>query len=85
LIYAKIPKVIQNYMQKQGLIVKEGTVMEALPNAMFKVRMDDESEVLAQISGKMRKFHIKVLPGDKVKIEMSVYDDKRGRLIFRYS
>jgi len=59
--------------------------MEALPNAMFKVRMDDESEVLAQISGKMRKFHIKVLPGDKVKIEMSVYDDKRGRLIFRYS
>jgi len=72
-------------MQKQGLIVKEGIVLESLPNAMFKVRMDDESEVLAQISGKMRRYHIKVLPGDKVKVEMSVHDIKRGRVVFRYS
>lgn len=72
-------------MQKQGLIVKEGIVLESLPNAMFKVRMDDESEVLAQISGKMRKFHIKVLPGDKVKVEMSIHDFTRGRVVFRYA
>lgn len=72
-------------MQKQGLIVKEGTVLESLPNAMFRVRMDDESEVLAQVSGKMRRFFIKVLPGDRVKVEMSIYDTKRGRINFRYS
>ncbi|MFH1566012.1 MAG: translation initiation factor IF-1 [bacterium] len=72
-------------MQKQGLIVKEGSVLESLPNAMFRVHMEDESEVLAQISGKMRKYHIKVFPGDKVKIEMSIYDMKRGRIVFRYS
>ncbi|MBU1017018.1 MAG: translation initiation factor IF-1 [Patescibacteria group bacterium] len=72
-------------MQKQGLIVKEGIVLESLPNAMFKARMEDESEILAQISGKMRKYHIKVLPGDKIKVEMSIYDTKRGRIVFRYT
>jgi len=60
-------------------------VLESLPNAMFRVRMDDESEVLAQVSGKMRRFFIKVLPGDRVKVEMSIYDTKRGRINFRYS
>jgi len=71
-------------MTKQGLIMKEGIVTESLPNAMFRVEIEDGNEVLAQASGKMRKFHIKVLPGDKVKLEMSVYDDRRGRITFRY-
>jgi len=72
-------------MQKQGLIVKEGIVLESLPCVIFKARMEDESEILAQISGKMRKYHIKVLPGDKIKVEMSIYDTKRGRIVFRYT
>ena len=71
-------------MTKQGLIMKEGIVTESLPNAMFRVEIEDGHKILAQASGKMRKFHIKVLPGDKVKLEMSVYDDARGRITFRY-
>ncbi len=71
-------------MLKPGLIVKEGIVKESLPNAMFKVELNDKSEIVAQASGKMQRFFIKVLPGDRVKVEMSIYDNARGRIVFRY-
>ena len=62
----------------------EGTVLEPLPNAMFKVELENGHEVLAHISGKMRMHYIKLLPGDKVKLEMSPYDLSKGRITFRY-
>ncbi len=71
-------------MVKQGLIEKEGTVRESLPNAMFRVTMADGPEVLAQISGRLRKFKIKILVGDRVRIEMSSYDLTRGRITYRF-
>lgn len=61
----------------------EGTIQEALPNAMFKVTLENEHKVLAHISGKMRKHFIKILPGDKVKVELSPYDLTRGRITYR--
>ena len=61
----------------------EGTVVEALPNAQFMVELDNKHRILAYLSGKMRKFYIRIAPGDKVKVEMSVYDPARGRIIFR--
>ena len=64
--------------------VVEGEVLEALPNAMFKVQLENGHEILAHISGKMRMHYIKILPGDKVKVELSVYDLNRGRITFRY-
>ncbi|ACN99641.1 translation initiation factor IF-1 [Sulfurihydrogenibium azorense Az-Fu1] len=69
--------------QKEKGIVLEGTVLEALPNAMFKVQLETGHEVLAHVSGKMRMHFIKILPGDKVKVELSPYDLSRGRIIFR--
>lgn len=60
-----------------------GTVLEALPGATFRVRLDDGRELLAYVSGKMRMYHIKILLGDKVIIELTEYDDKRGRIIRR--
>lgn len=69
-------------MKNQG-IIKEGVVVEGLPNATFKVRFDDGSEALAHISGKMRINHIKILPGDKVTIELSPYDNTKGRITYR--
>ena len=62
----------------------EGTVIEALPNAQFMVELDNKHRILAYLSGKMRKFYIRIAPGDKVKVEMSVYDPARGRIIFRH-
>ncbi len=62
----------------------EGTVKESLPNAMFKVALENEFEVLAHVSGKMRKFFIRILPGDKVRLELSPYDLTRGRITYRY-
>lgn len=62
----------------------EGTVVEALPNAQFMVELDNKHKILAYLSGKMRKFYIRIAPGDKVKVEMSVYDPSRGRIIFRH-
>ena len=62
---------------------KEGVVVEALPNTFFKVKMEDGAEILAYLSGKMRLNYIKILPGDKVVIEMSPYDVTRGRIIQR--
>ena len=62
----------------------DGQVREALPNTLFRVDLDDGREVLAKLAGKMRIYHIKVIPGDKVKVEMTPYDDKKGRITYRY-
>lgn len=72
-------------MPKDQAIEVEGTVVEALPNATFRVQMDNGHEVLAHASGKMRKFFIRILPGDRVKMELSPYDLTRGRIVYRYS
>jgi len=68
---------------KEQAIKKSGEVIEALPSASFKVRLDDGSEILAHLAGKMRLNFIRVLVGDKVMVEMSPYDQTRGRIIFR--
>lgn len=70
-------------MSKNDAIEVDGTVVEALPNAMFRVKLENDHEVLAHISGKMRKFYIRIIPGDKVKLEMSPYDLTRGRITYR--
>ena len=70
-------------MAKQDVIELEGTVLEALPNAMFKVELENGHEILAHISGKMRMHYIKILPGDKVTVQMSPYDLTRGRITWR--
>ena len=70
-------------MAKEELIEVEGTVQEALPNAMFRVELDNGHKVLAHISGKIRMHFIRILPGDKVKLELSPYDLNRGRIVFR--
>ena len=70
-------------MAKEELIETEGTVIEALPNAMFKVELENGHRVLAHVSGKMRMNFIRILPGDKVKLELSPYDLTRGRITFR--
>ncbi|MCD8316015.1 MAG: translation initiation factor IF-1 [Eggerthellaceae bacterium] len=71
-------------MAKEDVIELEGTVTEALPNAMFNVELENGHKVLAHISGKMRMHYIKILPGDKVTVELSVYDLSRGRITYRY-
>jgi len=71
-------------MGKQDVIKQDGVVSEALSNAMFKVRLENDHEIVAHISGKMRMHYIKILPGDKVAIEMSPYDLTRGRITYRY-
>ncbi len=71
-------------MAKEESIEVMGVVTEALPNAMFKVELENGHEVLGHISGKMRKHYIRILPGDKVKVELSPYDLSRGRIVFRY-
>jgi translation initiation factor IF-1 len=70
-------------MSKEEAIEVEGTVVEPLPNAMFRVKLDNDHIVLAHISGKMRKYFIKILPGDKVTVELSPYDLTRGRITYR--
>ncbi|MCZ7601583.1 MAG: translation initiation factor IF-1 [Melioribacteraceae bacterium] len=71
-------------MAKQGPIKVDGVVTETLPNANFKVKLDNGHEILAHISGKMRMHFIKILVGDKVAIEMSPYDLNKGRITYRY-
>jgi len=71
-------------MSKEDVIQVEGTVLEPLPNAMFKVELENGHQVLAHISGKMRKHFIRILPGDKVSVELSPYDLSRGRITYRY-
>ncbi len=70
-------------MAKEEVIQVEGTVVETLPNAMFRVELEGGHRVLAHISGKMRMHYIKILPGDKVSVELSPYDLNRGRIIYR--
>ena len=70
-------------MAKEDVIEVEGTVLESLPNAMFRVELENGHKVLAHVSGKMRMNFIKILPGDKVKMELSPYDLTRGRIIYR--
>jgi translation initiation factor IF-1 len=71
-------------MAKQASIEQDGTINEALSNAMFRVELENGHEVIAHISGKMRMHYIKILPGDKVKLEMSPYDLTKGRIVYRY-
>ncbi|MBI4651437.1 translation initiation factor IF-1 [Candidatus Desantisbacteria bacterium] len=71
-------------MSKKDAIEVEGTVLESLPNAMFKVELENNHKVIAHISGKMRMNFIRILPGDKVTIELSPYDLTRGRIIYRF-
>jgi translation initiation factor IF-1 len=70
-------------MPKEEAISVEGVVIEPLPNAMFRVELENGHNVLAHVSGKMRKFFIKILPGDRVTVELSPYDLTRGRVTFR--
>lgn len=69
---------------KEELLQMDGVVSEVLPNAMFRVKLDNEHEVLAHTAGKMRKYRIRVLAGDRVSVEMTPYDLSKGRINFRY-
>ena len=71
-------------MAKQASIEQDGVILEALGNAMFKVELQNGHTIIAHISGKMRMHYIKILPGDKVKLEMSPYDLTKGRITYRY-
>lgn len=71
-------------MSKQSSIQTDGIILEALSNAMFRVQLENKHEVIAHISGKMRMHYIKILPGDKVKLEMSPYDLSKARIVYRY-
>ena len=70
-------------MSKEDVIEVEGTVVETLPNTTFKVELENGHQILAHISGKLRMNYIKILPGDKVKVELSIYDLNRGRITWR--
>ena len=70
-------------MAKQDLIEMEGVVTESLPNAMFRVQLDNDHNVLAHIAGKIRRNYIKILPGDRVKVELTPYDLTKGRITYR--
>jgi translation initiation factor IF-1 len=70
-------------IKKEEAIEVEGEVVDPLPNTMFRVKLDNGHEVLAHISGKMRKHFIRILPGDRVQVELSPYDLKRGRIVYR--
>lgn len=72
------------YMSKKDLIKQDGIIEEALSNAMFRVRLENDHQITATISGKMRMNYIRILPGDKVSVEMSPYDLARGRITYRY-
>lgn len=68
---------------KKDVIRKEGVVTEALPSTTFKVRLEDGKEVLAHLSGKMRRYFIRIIPGDNVTVEMTPYDETKGRIVYR--
>ncbi len=71
-------------MAKQEPIKQDGEIIEASPNAQFRVELDNGHEILAHVSGKMRMYYIKILPGDRVQVEMSPYDLTKGRITYRY-
>jgi translation initiation factor IF-1 len=77
-------RVAEDMPKKDGVIEIEGTVVEALPNAMFRVELSNGHKVLAHISGKMRQHYIRILPEDRVVVELSPYDLSRGRIVYRY-
>jgi translation initiation factor IF-1 len=79
-----MPRKTVNPPKQKDVIEAQGTVTEALPNAMFRVRLDSGHEVLAHISGKIRMFYIRILLGDRVLVELSPYDLTRGRITYRY-
>lgn len=79
-----LKKTSKKYMAKQASIEQDGIIREALSNAMFRVELENGHEIIAHISGKMRMHYIKILPGDKVKLEMSPYDLSKGRITYRY-
>ena len=81
---ASIKGGLQEGMEKEEPIEVEGTVTEPLPNAMFRVELENGHKVLAHISGKMRMHFIRILPGDRVKVELSPYDLTRGRIVYRF-
>ena len=72
------------FMAKEEQIEMDGTVVDTLPNTMFRVELENGHVITAHISGKMRKFYIKILPGDRVRVDMSPYDLSKGRISFRY-
>ena len=74
----------QKEKKQKDVIETEGTIIEALPNAMFRVKLDNDHEILAVISGKMRMHYIRILLGDRVRVEMSPYDLTRGRITYRF-
>jgi len=80
--YAHLLRDIDTMAKEEGILV-EGTIIETLPNAMFRVELENGHQVLAHISGKMRKYFIRILPGDTVSIELSPYDLTRGRIVHR--
>lgn len=71
-------------MSKAGVLKQDGTIVEALSNAMFRVQLENGHEIICHISGKMRMHYIKILPGDRVSVEMSPYDLTKGRITYRY-
>lgn len=71
-------------MGKQPAIRQDGEVLEAFPNAQFRVKLENGYEILGLLSGKMRMYYIKILPGDKVTVELSPYDLSKGRIVYRY-
>ena len=75
--------IVEDMAKKEGVIEVEGPVSEALPNAMFRVRLQNEHVVLATISGKRRQHYIRILPGDRVVVEITPYDPTRGRIVYR--
>jgi translation initiation factor IF-1 len=71
-------------LPKEDAIQLEGEVIDTLPNAMFRVKLENDHEIIAHISGKMRKFYIRILPGDRVTVEVSPYDVTKGRITYRH-
>jgi translation initiation factor IF-1 len=82
-IAERVDEIEEFTLSKQDLIEMEGTVTESLPNAMFRVDLDNGFNVLAHISGKIRRNYIKILPGDRVKVELTPYDLTKGRITYR--
>ena len=74
---------VSDYIYEGGKNIVEGEVLESLPSTLFKVKLDDGREILGHLSGKMRLHYIKVLPGDRVQVEMTPYDDTKGRIVRR--
>ena len=73
----------QNFTKNKNIIRKSGTILETLPSTHFRVKLDEGKEIMAHLAGKLRMFRIKILPGDRVTVEMSPYDETKGRIVYR--